>query len=137
MRRKIPNVDFGKQDLQDAAPGARVTAETVLRAYMPRLDRARVYSAYVPVEVMPEPQLAEQDEVDDDGCSCGYPWEDFRIGHRPFPPVKLHRDRGGRLTILDGNHRTLFWAESGYTHIPAWVIDEAVEPPEWYDADDE
>jgi GNAT superfamily N-acetyltransferase len=43
---------------------------------------------------------------------------------RSTPPAKLRVTRRGAVEILDGNHRVALWGERGFTHVPAWVIDE-------------
>jgi hypothetical protein len=115
---------------------------SVLRDYGPILwttkskVKVEVFTTYVPVEFIPEPQLAEEGEEDEDGGG-GYSWEDFRSLRRPFPPLKIHRDKQGRLTIIDGNHRAFFWLQGDYTHFPAWVIDESGAPLPWAEEDED
>ena len=130
---KAPNADFYAPDLQDSTNPSQ---ESVLHDYAsPKAKRVSVYPAFIHVSEFPSPVLAEEDanhrhteECDEDPDSCPnnveYPWEDFKIGNRPFPVPKIHRARDGRVTILDGNHRVSWWLRGNYTHIPAWVVDE-------------
>jgi hypothetical protein len=126
-----PSVDFYRRDLQDSGP---VTEESILRDYnYPKKRRAIVYKAYVPLESVPSPVLAEEEEeLEDEEDRATYPWEDFGIGRRPFPPAKLLVQPDGKVVISDGNHRIRHWADSGHDTIPAWVIDQrrGVDPDE-------
>ena len=44
---------------------------------------------------------------------------------RGQPAVKIEITKGGKLKILDGNHRIDQAIENGDTHIPAWVVDKS------------
>lgn len=117
-----PNVDWTAQDLPDTV--RRVSKESILKDYVPVADRTKVtvYAAYVPNGDVPDEQLAEEnpDENDEDGGS--YDWDEMQRD-ATFPPLKLQVDRRGKVTIIDGNHRTRFWRETGFDCFPAWVID--------------
>lgn len=142
---KVPSVSWTERDLQDT--GTRVTPETILRDYGDGDTEARVYQRWVPIEDMPTPILAEEEnaaparsrfhqeplpgeEAEDldadldagDDDSLSYDWSEYSA-HNTFPPVKLDVDRNGKLSIIDGNHRTRFFEEAGFDYVPAWVID--------------
>jgi hypothetical protein len=118
-----PNVDFHAKDLQDS--NRVVTAETILRDYVPERQRksVTVYMSYVPSELVPTPRLVEvEDAEEDEDENGGYEWGEFRK-NATFPPLKLEVDRFGKVTIVDGNHRAHYWGECGFEYFPAWVID--------------
>lgn len=106
---EVPPHDFSEPDLET---GADRRTETVIRnKYAQPSDD--VYEAYVPIEDLPPPKY--EGELDADY---------FHRGSRPYPAVVLRSDASGNLTIVDGNHRIAAWERAGYTHVPAWIIDE-------------
>jgi len=115
---RTPPVDLSLQDLQDSS--RRVTAATVRRDYAPRRGCYRVYPAYVYFEDLPAPRLVEEEGSWDDDWGGGYDWSEIARGGT-YPPVKI-LVRGGRVEILDGNHRLTAWAESGYNAALMWVV---------------
>lgn len=144
-RGSAPRVDFSARDLQDVADDP--TELDLLKAYAER--PSDVYAAYVPIDLVPTPVLAEEvaaseamsdcadrqrelgwpdpgedgyEDCDDMGVGS-YDWDSLRMA-RSTPPAKLRVARDGSVEILDGNHRIALWGERGMTHVPAWVIDE-------------
>lgn len=142
-----PAVDFEKQDLQDSVK--RVTAKSVKLDYGNRLSV--VYPAMVPVDLVPSPRLAEEEnKTDCDSCegtgvvavedddteecyfchgsgelSLEYDWSELQMsGRKSIPPAKLKVDKNGKISILDGNHRITYWMANDMELIPAWVVDQ-------------
>lgn len=119
-RARTPNVGWERQDLQDTA--RRVTAESVRKDYGKPGDA--VYTAWIPIEDMPSPELAEEHpDVAGEEDAPTYDWSEFDK-RATFPPAKVRITPEGKYEIMDGNHRTQFWEQAGFDHVPAWVIDE-------------
>ena len=144
-RDSAPRVDFSARDLQDVADDP--TEIDLLKAYAEH--PSDVYAAYVPIELVPAPVLAEEVAASEAMSDCAarqrelgwpdpgedgyencddlyadsYDWDSLRMA-RSTPPAKLRVTRRGAVEILDGNHRVALWGERGFTHVPAWVIDE-------------
>lgn len=116
-----PNVDYHAIDLQDA--NEPVSIESILCNYVPSRDRNKVtvYAAYVPRGLVPDAQLAE-DMDDDEEMHGAYDWSQFNA-RGTYPPLKLQVDRLGNVTIMDGNHRAYYWSQLGFECFPAWVVD--------------
>jgi len=125
---RLPSVSWGARDLEDSAK--TVTEESVRKDYgaHPRDD---VYRAWIPTGDVPAPsfkgdlEIARQyaEEVGSTEEEGGYDWSEMAGRDRGMPPVKLRVGEGGRLEIIDGNHRIKFWGDRGYAAVPAWVID--------------
>lgn len=113
-----PPVDWSARDLQDS--GA-VTEESIRKDYNAPKSAA-VYRAWVPMEEVPTPVLAEED--DEYGGEVTYDWSEIQSHRGNFPPVKLRITPEGKTEILDGNHRIKAWEEQSRMVIPAWIIDE-------------
>lgn len=144
-RDSAPRVDFSARDLHDVADDP--TEIDLLKAYAEH--PSDVYAAYVPIELVPAPVLAEEVAASEAMSDCAarqrelgwpdpgedgyencddlyadsYDWDSLRMA-RSTPPAKLRVTRRGAVEILDGNHRVALWGERGFTHVPAWVIDE-------------
>jgi hypothetical protein len=115
-RAKVPNVCWQKRDLLDTVDS--VTPESILRDYA--LKAATIYRVWMPIEDMPEESLVEEGEPGEE--PAWYPWEEYNV-RAYFPPVKLVVLPSGRVQIADGNHRTRYFREAGFSHVPCGVID--------------
>lgn len=121
---KVPEVDWTREDFWNNTGALLVATKDALQEqyegmYLSRLGpgRARpvVYQAYVPIRQYTE-TISEEDEAGE------YNWDAFN--EPGILPPALVTVRDNRYASLDdGNHRTRYWREMGYTHIPAWVVD--------------
>jgi hypothetical protein len=114
-----PRVDWTSRDLADDG-----TADSVLQAY--GRGRGNVYRAWVDIDSIPLPKGAgiKNGMPVEDG---DYDYSDLRHFRGAPPPLKLRVGAGGKMVLMDGNHRLAFWRDRGFAQVPAYVIDERTQ----------
>lgn len=147
---KCPRVNFFDRDLLDGPGGVSEASLLATYASAP----SDVYAAYVSADDVPNPVLAEESAASELMAECAerqrrlgwpspgdegyencddeyvgsYDWDSLRAA-KVTPPPKIRVRRDGSVELIDGNHRVAMWLDRGFTHVPAWVIDERGHRP--------